>query len=165
MDWLHPDRRAVEAAVRAADPRARLARPEDGPAIESLLDGLAALEWPDLPPDVGANVAAMLGRVETSFVIVVDNAGRIGAATCIHILPDMLAGAPQILVDDLFVDLKLRGKGFGGVLMRGVRGVADTVGAGRIFILLDPRNARGARLVEKHGLVAESDRLWAWTRQ
>jgi GNAT superfamily N-acetyltransferase len=158
------DRAAVDAALRRVSPGLRRGRPEDGRRIENMLSGFAALEWPDLPAGIGANIERTLATARDSLILVLEDEGHLVGAVAMHVIPDLLAGTQRILIDDLFVDLTRRAHGLGTTLVRGVHAVADTVGAERIFVTLGTDNLKAQKLVGKHGFVQDDDRLWVWTR-
>lgn len=156
------ERARLEPLLTAIDPRLRLARPDDGPRIEALLSGVAALEWPDLPDGIGENVTASLQRWESSGVLLVIDEPRVIGAVAFHLFPDLLANRAQILVDDVFVDVKQRAKGVGSAMVRGLLAVAELYAASHIYLHLSPTNLRAQKLVEKHGFAKEREGLWCW---
>lgn len=160
--FLRPDRVALEAALRGVDPDLRFARAPDGATIEALLDGAVALEW-GLPDDIAGSVRAVAEDAPNSFIVVLERGGRLVAACGVHVLPDLLANQGQILVDDLVVDPRSRHTGLGSTLIQGVLALARAASARRVFMALDPKNTKGRRLLEKHGLIESGDRLWAWS--
>jgi GNAT superfamily N-acetyltransferase len=154
------DRKKLDAALSRVDRRLRLARPEDGPAIQALLAGLAALEWPDLPPDIGTNIAKALGTSHDSGILVIGD-GAIVAAMAFHVLPDLLANGHQVLLDDFIVDPKHRKRKLGTTLLEGALALAAEVKADRVWAVMSADNQRGRVLVEHHGFGEEGDQVWS----
>lgn len=166
---------AVEDAVRAVDPRLRLAAPEDRRELFRLHNELAAIEWSEIPPRMDAGLGSFLAKDTASFVVVAergeptrpaargaakratpDPAG-LGGFVVVHALPALAEGAVQLFLDDIYVEDELRGTGLGGKLLAAAEAAGKSLGAVMTFLHARKENEVARRFYAKHGLAPTDD--------
>lgn len=158
-DPARPDWPRLEAALRAADPRLRLARPPDGPALAVLARELAATEWADPQRDPVPPLMAFLDKPDNGLPLILVEDGALLGLCLLQRLSAPLDGGGQLCLDDLYVRVAARGRGLGGALMKGVEALGRALGVRYLYLHVEPENTAAQALYARHGLVHADSRI------
>ena len=131
------------------------ARLTDIPELCPLLDALFAQEA-EFHPDRAAQergLAMIIGDSFTGRVLILREGGRaVGMANLLFTVSTAL-GERVAWLEDVVVAPDARGRGLGGVLMKGVERCALANGCKRLTLLTDGDNAAAQRFYERHDFV------------
>jgi GNAT superfamily N-acetyltransferase len=98
----------------------------------------------------------LLLRKETCAAFVLIEKCRVCGMATGQLLVSTAAGGSSLLVEDFIIKENIRGKGFGGRLLKSLHKWAKNKGALRMHLLTDNRNARAVKFYKKNGFKESS---------
>ena len=140
----------------SAPPTVRPAAPEDAAAILALIRRLAAFEEPAAVVALTEETIRRDGfgpRRRFEALLAEDGDGIQGLAVLLETYSSW-AGAPALLIHDLFFEEGARGHGAGRALLAAAAGLALTRGAGRLDVNVLSWNKAARRFYETLGFLA-----------
>jgi GNAT superfamily N-acetyltransferase len=139
----------------ADDIEIRSARPDDAPGLHALILELAAHErLGHLVEATAADLAHWLGKGRAFEALLALESGRpVGYAGLAYSF-SLFTAAPTLIVDNLFVAERTRGRGIGRRLMAAAAARARERGCRRVELTVAPGNAAARRFYQALGFVA-----------
>ena len=162
--WLAPfDPVEAEAHLAAADPRLRLAGPDDAEALQALVLELASLEFSTVPARLAANLRAFFAAPGAAFVLLATHRSAPAGFVLVQRMPLPIDGGVQLWVDDLFVRPAARRRGLGAALLLGVQALGRLCDARYIYLHVRRDNAPARALYRQIGMDEAPDLICEWS--
>jgi GNAT superfamily N-acetyltransferase len=133
--------------------RIRPASTTDLPSLVRLLGELFSIEA-DFAPDPGAQrlgLALMLTDPRRRVVLVAEHGGLVIGMVTGQLLVSTAEGGLSVLVEDMVVEARQRGRGVGRALLGAVEDWAAERGATRLQLLADRENAPALAFYDREG--------------
>ena len=130
----------------------RTATPADIESMVGMLEQLCAIEEDfTFDPIKQSTGVSMLIDSPAAVILVAEQEGRVVGMVSGQLTLSTAEGGFSLLVEDLFVSARMRGKGIGTALLQEVRTWGVLHGAGRLQLLADRTNRAALSFYERTG--------------
>ena len=155
---LDPD--AADQRLGQVDPRIRVARPADAPALTRLLREWARVEWAREPPDMERHITAWLADPAPGFALLSTNGDQPTGLALVQRTFAPPEFVVQLVLDDLYVARSARRQGLGRALVDGVVALAPLLSARHISLVVRRDNPGARALYSGAGWESTDDVLY-----